>query len=45
MTTSLYGKMANTRAGKPEPLRGFGKDATTKAPDAGTRSRLHSSSI
>ena len=31
-----YGKMANTRAGNPEPAFGFGKLTTTIAPDSGT---------
>ena len=31
-----YGKIANTRAGNPEPPFGFGKLITTIAPDSGT---------
>ncbi len=30
------GKIANTRAGKPEPAFGFGKLTTAMAPDSGT---------
>jgi hypothetical protein len=41
----LYGRIAKTLAGKPEPSLGFGKLTTTRAPDSGTLSRLASSSI
>jgi hypothetical protein len=32
----FQGRIANTRAGKPEPPFGFGKLTTTIAPDSGT---------
>jgi len=34
-----YGKMANTRAGKPLPFFGLGNVTTASAPSSGTRSR------
>ena len=32
----FHGRIANTRAGNPEPPLGFGKLTTTIAPDSGT---------
>ena len=40
-----HGTIANTRAGNPEPLRGFGKVTIARAPDSGAWSRLQRSSI
>ena len=36
MSETVYGKIANTLAGKPEPPFGFGKVTTTIAPASGT---------
>ena len=40
-----HGRMANTRAGKPDPSFGFGKVATTRAPASGTSCKFVRSSI
>jgi ElaB/YqjD/DUF883 family membrane-anchored ribosome-binding protein len=40
-----HGKIARTRAGKPDPLSGLGKVTIAKAPASGTRSKFASSSI
>jgi len=42
---NTYGKIAKTRAGKPEPSLGLGNVTITRAPASDTLSRLVNSSI